>query len=551
MSAAQIGNLQVALGINTAQFSAGLAQAQGSLGSFGKGLKSLAAAAGVSLSLGALGIALKSNIDHMDELGKAAQKIGIPVAELSKLEYAAKLSDVSLEDLTTTLSKFSKNVAEIAGGGQNDAGRALSALGIAAVDAQGNLRPTTDILNDIADKLSVMKDGAGKTALMLAIFGKSGANLIPLMNGGGQAIAAAGRELQNFGGVITPEAAQQAQDFNDNLTRLQTAFNGLLQQALIPILPKLTELTQDLIDMTKTGSQVQQFIESVTAWLDEWGPSLDNTKREIQGITDELIYLGLIAKKPLEININGGQEAQGPAPPKQTQTAPIIPQPTKTQSSPVPKIPQDTIDSIYGAGTAFDAMWASMEQGMPDTAALTTAFQDLGDTITNSLGYAIEGLISGTMSVKDAFASMAQSISSELSQLAAQLMKSAILKVIQMMLGSAGGAGFSVGGMTFGGLYADGGTLGSGKWGVAGEAGPELVKGPASITPMDKMAGGSPQMNVTVINNSGASVNTRKNSRGDLEVMVEDMLADKLMRGGNKIDAAMTRGYGLRRSGRS
>ena len=119
------------------------------------------------------------------------------------------------------------------------------------------------------------------------------------------------------------------------------------------------------------------------------------------------------------------------------------------------------------------------------------------------------------------------------------------------MLGVGGGAGFSIGGMVFGGLFADGGNLGSGKWGIAGEAGPELVKGPASITPMDKLGSQAPQMNVTVINNSGSSVSTRKNSRGELEVMVEDMLAEKLIRGGNKIDAALARGYGLRRSGRS
>jgi len=36
----------------------------------------------------------------------------------------------------------------------------------------------------------------------------------------------------------------------------------------------------------------------------------------------------------------------------------------------------------------------------------------------------------------------------------------------------------------FGGWYAKGGTLGAGKWGIAGEMGPEIVSGPASITPM-------------------------------------------------------------------
>jgi hypothetical protein len=36
---------------------------------------------------------------------------------------------------------------------------------------------------------------------------------------------------------------------------------------------------------------------------------------------------------------------------------------------------------------------------------------------------------------------------------------------------------------SFGGLFAEGGTLGAGKWGIAGEAGPELVMGPAQILP--------------------------------------------------------------------
>lgn len=42
------------------------------------------------------------------------------------------------------------------------------------------------------------------------------------------------------------------------------------------------------------------------------------------------------------------------------------------------------------------------------------------------------------------------------------------------------------GGITdfFGGFFANGGTLGAGKWGIAGERGPELISGPANITPM-------------------------------------------------------------------
>lgn len=49
-----------------------------------------------------------------------------------------------------------------------------------------------------------------------------------------------------------------------------------------------------------------------------------------------------------------------------------------------------------------------------------------------------------------------------------------------------GGIGNAVSGISdfFGGFFAGGGQLGAGKWGIAGENGPELISGPASITPM-------------------------------------------------------------------
>lgn len=44
-------------------------------------------------------------------------------------------------------------------------------------------------------------------------------------------------------------------------------------------------------------------------------------------------------------------------------------------------------------------------------------------------------------------------------------------------------------GSLFGGFFADGGTLGAGKWGIAGEAGPEIIRGPATIEPLRRGGG--------------------------------------------------------------
>jgi lambda family phage tail tape measure protein len=49
----------------------------------------------------------------------------------------------------------------------------------------------------------------------------------------------------------------------------------------------------------------------------------------------------------------------------------------------------------------------------------------------------------------------------------------------------------------FGGFFANGGTLGAGRWGIAGERGPELITGPATITPMG--AGGNVTYNINAV----------------------------------------------------
>ena len=594
MSQATIGNLNVKLGIDTAEFGNGLRKAQSSLGNFAGAMKGLAvgAAAGAAAALGGLAVAINSSLGRMDELGKAAQKIGIPVDEFSKLEYAAKLSDISLEQLTGTLAKFSKNLAEVGSGGQNDAGAALAALGVSATDAQGRLRPTSAIIADVAAAFAVMKDGADKTALAIALFGKSGAEMIPLLNGGREAIANAGAELERFGGVVTPEAAANAELFNDNLTRMQEAGSGMATVLASKLSPFMAEITNNFLDWVQSGGAAEQVWNAInwviqqglqfmyetiavwksfTAYVYGAGKALSAlASADLDGASAALSQAGKDSEQAwadaekqflhYRAILNGTKSEPG----KGNLPANIDPQsfglrkqvtlpPAKPTTKPEKVVPPGTIDDIYGAGAAVQSLQTSFEEAAPQATLFSESLLQIGDSIATGLSDAIAGLISGTMSAKDAFANMAQSILRSISDIAAEILRSGIIKLIGSIAGAAlggGGAGFNLGGMTFGGLYANGGTLGAGRWGIAGEAGPEIIHGPARITPMDKLGGQSAPLNVTVINNTAAKVNTQKASDGSVRITIEDVVAEALARGGNKIDAAMTRGYGLRRSGR-
>lgn len=262
-----IGSLYVALGLDSANFDAGAKKAQSSLAGLTSSIKGFAAGALGALSFGAVTAVLQATINRLDDLNKVSQKIGIPVEQLSGLEYAAKLADISVEGLQTSMKKLSVGLADFASGGKSDAAEALKAMGINALDANGKLRPTSDILRDIADKFAGYKDGAEKSALAVALFGRAGLDMIPLLNAGSQGIKEATDQAQAFGTVVTKEAAQAAEDFNDNLTRLTEAGRGLVTQIVSNILPTLVDVTNQFVAAAGKGGEFTSVSDSIKASL--------------------------------------------------------------------------------------------------------------------------------------------------------------------------------------------------------------------------------------------------------------------------------------------
>lgn len=248
MANAKIGALHVSLGLDSAQFSAGLKNAQSALGKFGtiaaRGFAALAA--GATLAAGALGVAVKGAIDHADALSKSAQKAGVTVEALSRLEYAAKLSDISLEGLTGGLQKLGKSMADAVATPTSTAATAFKALGISLTDADGKLRNSDVVLADIADRFSRMEDGSTKTALAMQMFGKSGAELIPLLNSGRDGLKAMADESDRLGATISTKTAKSAELFNDTLTRIGTIMQGVVNRIMEAALPALQAFADTL-----------------------------------------------------------------------------------------------------------------------------------------------------------------------------------------------------------------------------------------------------------------------------------------------------------------
>ena len=262
-----IGSLYVALGLDSANFDAGAKKAQSSLAGLTSSIKGFAAGALGALSFGAVTAVLQATINRLDDLNKVSQKIGIPVEQLSGLEFAAKLADVSVEGLQVSMKKLNVQLAELAGGGTNAAGEAFKAMGISIRNADGSLKTNQQILLESADKFATYRDSAEKSALAVAIFGRQGLEMIPMLNAGSKGIQEATDQARAFGTVVTKEAAQAAEDFNDNLTRLTEAGRGLVTQLVSNILPTLVDVTNQFVAAAEKGGGFTSVSDSIKASL--------------------------------------------------------------------------------------------------------------------------------------------------------------------------------------------------------------------------------------------------------------------------------------------
>lgn len=252
MSKGVIGNLRVNMGLDSAQFQAGLKSAQTSAERFSKALKTsmAAAAATAAAALGGIAVGVRNAMKSADELSKMAQKIGIPTEELSKLKYAADMSGVSLQGLQTAVGRLSRNMNDAASGTGAGA-KAFKALGINIKGADGSMKSSSAIMAEMADKFAKMPDGAQKTALAMELMGRSGADMIPMLNGGSAALNELMAEAKALGLEISTSTGRAAEAFNDNISRMGYAISGLTLGITAALAPALVVVTDGMVAVTK------------------------------------------------------------------------------------------------------------------------------------------------------------------------------------------------------------------------------------------------------------------------------------------------------------
>ena len=245
---ADIGSLVVKLAAETAEFREDLGKSARLLEKHADGMRSslervaevakttFAIAVGVE-SVGALKELIAHTLETVAALQDFAEQTGASAVALSGFAPVATISGVAMEQISVGLTKLSKGLAGV-DDETKGASQALAYLGIKAKDSGGNLRDPAEVMNEIALKLSDFEDGAGKTAIALELFGKSGATLLPFLKD-----LAANQDLNIRMTQAEIESAEQA---SKALGRMKAEHNFVAQTIVTAALPAMEELVGQL-----------------------------------------------------------------------------------------------------------------------------------------------------------------------------------------------------------------------------------------------------------------------------------------------------------------
>lgn len=198
----------------------------------------------------AFGYLAKQSINNLDALDEMSQSLGIAVEQLSSLANVAKIEGMALDDFGASMAKLSKVIGE-ARAGSEEAGAVFKAMKL----DPSQFKDSEDALLQIAQQFAGYQDGLEKSALSMELFGKSGYKMIAFLNQGKDGINATRQELDSFG-LTSTEAARQAGELNDTLTKIGIIFDKIIEKIVSGMLPTLKTLTEGFLDAAKASQSL-------------------------------------------------------------------------------------------------------------------------------------------------------------------------------------------------------------------------------------------------------------------------------------------------------
>lgn len=260
-----------------------------------KGL--IAIVAGIAGAVGGTYLFTKRIAEANDELTKFGRVTGVDVESLQELGYAAEINGASIDSMNSSLKGLAKIASETARGIGSGV-ETFGMLGLSVTDASGKIKNAETLLYDVSDSISKLRTEAEQ----LEFASKLGisSELLLLIRGGSDEIKNLREEAKQLNFVFSEGAGKAAEDFNDQMLKLNYISKGTaitlatkVMKAITPLITAFTEwykVNHKLIKLKmdkgfeklgkvlnvvyNVGNRVIRFVDGVAKSMGGWSQTI-------------------------------------------------------------------------------------------------------------------------------------------------------------------------------------------------------------------------------------------------------------------------------------
>lgn len=174
-----------------------------------------------------------------DAIDKNSQKLGLSRKAYQEWDYVLSQSGVDISSMTAGLKTMTNQVSK-ANKGSKDATANFKKLGISTKELETLSRE--ELFEKSIKGLQNMKEGTERAALANTLFGRSGAQLQPLLNSSAKSVDELKKKANELGFVMSDKAVNAARDYTDSMDTLKRTFTGVKNRIMSELLPSFKSI---------------------------------------------------------------------------------------------------------------------------------------------------------------------------------------------------------------------------------------------------------------------------------------------------------------------
>ena len=186
---------------------------------------------GVFSALGMAGFEAMKGLGQLGEqINSVTLRTGLSTKEVGEFGFAAKMVGRDIGIFESAMRKLSIGLSD-AGDDGRKAKEGLKALGVEARDANGNLKPTSDIFLQISSGMSHMSNAIERNNALAKIFGRTAVELVPVLSELGENVARA----KELGLGVTDEELTKFKKYDQQVVEIEASWDRLARKMKQPL----------------------------------------------------------------------------------------------------------------------------------------------------------------------------------------------------------------------------------------------------------------------------------------------------------------------------